>query len=65
MGWPKISMTDNMYPRILLYRPTPKGWLCEIALSTIYSEVFGPFKYVEDAVKEAITRLDLRGKKDG
>ena len=60
-----IRVIDNTYPRIMLYRPTPKGWLCEILLSIYYSEVFGPFKHIEDAVKEAQQRLDLKELEDG
>lgn len=54
-----MVVSDNTYPRILLYRPSPRGWLCEIMLHATYSEVFGPFKHVQDAVKEAVVRLDL------
>lgn len=54
-----LVISDNTYPRILLYRPSPRGWLCEIMLHASYSEVFGPFKHIENAVKEAIDRLDL------
>ncbi len=57
-----IVVSDNMYPRILMYMPTLKGWLCEIELHATYSEVFGPYKHIEDAVKEAQKRLNLEAK---
>ena len=58
------NVADNMYPRIMFYRPSPRGWLCEIMLHATYSEVFGPYKHVEDGVKEALRRLDLKEKED-
>ncbi len=57
-----LVISDNLYPRIMLYRPSTRGWICEIMLHAAYSEVFGPFKHVEDAVEEALQRLDLKEK---
>ena len=55
-----IVVSDNMYPRIMLYRPSPRGWLCEVMFHAGYSELSGPYEFVEEAVRVAIEKLALK-----